>query len=135
MNTRYNITYIQWTGTLLHIAKKSRPELAYTEIRLNGYNNCPYIPTYTVLFQITSYIHHHPQIPIMYLHVSINNTIPLKLHFAKGDTEITNCDYSVHTDLEAYADTFFTRDILVQRSTNSSTHTFNDIITSCQCVK
>ena len=36
--------YSTWTGALLHIAEKSRPDLAYAAMRLTGYNASPKAP-------------------------------------------------------------------------------------------
>ena len=66
MTERYNGSYNHWVGALLHIADKSRWDLSYLSMRLSGYNNCPSIICYNILYQGMCYLYHHPHIPIIY---------------------------------------------------------------------
>ena len=51
----------------------------------------------------------------------------MRYHLAKGDTEITNYDYTQHTGLESWSDAEFCRDVLQRKSINSSEHTYNTV--------
>ena len=135
MTERYNGSFMHWTGALLHIADKTRWDMAYVAMRMAGYNNCPSIPCYRILYQAICYLFHHPLVPIMYPNKSINEIVPLKSHFSKGEAEVTSKDYDAHTGLEAWADADLARDILGRRSTSSSVHTWGDVAVASQCVK
>ena len=48
--------YSTWTGALLHVAEKSRPDLAYAAMRLTGYNANPKAPCFQALHQTMCYL-------------------------------------------------------------------------------
>ena len=66
LDERYNGTHSHWTGSLLHIAEKSRWDLQYLAMRLAGYNNYPLATCYHILYLGMCYLHHHPHVPIMF---------------------------------------------------------------------
>ena len=61
--------------------------------------------------------------------------LPLKSYLAKGEAEVTNYDYSSHTDLEAWSDADLSQDILSRTSITSSEYTYNDVSVGWQCTK
>ena len=85
LDERYNGTYSHWTGALLRIAEKSRWDLQYLAMRLAGYNNCTSATCYRILYLGMCYLHHHPNVPIMFPSKPIKYKLPLKSHFAKGE--------------------------------------------------
>ena len=135
LEVKYNGSYNHWTGVVLHYASKTRSDLSYSAMRLAGYNNCPTKATYKALYQGMCYLYHHPLVPIMFPSSNINDSVPLTSHFAKGEAEITNYDYSSHSGLEAWSDADLSRDVLSRRSTTSSEHTYNNVSFAWSCTK
>ena len=85
MTVKYNGAYNKWTDSLLHIAARSRSDIAYLAMRLSGYNNCPSQACYKMLYFGMCYLYHHPMVPIMYSSKKVNEDKPLCSHFVKGD--------------------------------------------------
>ena len=135
LTEQYNGSYNHWTGVLLHYASKTRSDLSYLAMRLAGYNNCASKASYKALYQGMYYLYHHPLIPIMFPSSNIDDQVPLRSHFSKGDAEITNYDYKSHSGLEAWSDADPSRDILSRRSTTSSEHTYNNVTFAWSCTK
>ena len=81
------------------------------------------------------YLYHHPLIPIMFSATQPSTDTPLKSHFGKGETELTNFDYSSFSGLEAWADFSFARNVTSRQSTTSTTHKWNYVAFVWQCVK
>ena len=135
LTEQYHGSYNHWTGALLHIASRSRSDISYLAMRLSGYNNCPSKACYKALYQGMCYLYHHPHVPIMFPRQMINDDAPTTSHFAKGEAEITNFDYTTHTGLESWSDADFCRDILARRSTTSTEHTYNKVSFAWSCTK
>ena len=133
MTKRYNGSYMHWTGVLLHIASKSRWDLEYLAMRLSGYNNCPSIISYEILYKGMCYLFHHPHIPIMYPRPNKTKSpdIMLSSYFGKGEAEMKDGT----PELQAWTDADLARDIVSRRSTTSTIHTWGDVAFAAQCVK
>ena len=136
LDERYNGTYSYWTGALLHIAEKSQWDLQYLAMRLAGYNNCPSTTYYRILYLGMCYLYRHPHIPIIFPSKLINEEVPLKSHFAKGEAEISTKDHAKYTGLQVWPDAGFVKDIAeARRSASSSVHTWGDVVFASQYVK
>ena len=86
MTKQYHGSYNHWVGALLHIADKSRWDISYLAMRLSGYNNCPSIVCYNILYQGMCYLFHHPHVPLMYPSKRMINkqTLIPKAKFERG---------------------------------------------------
>ena len=135
MTEKYNGAYNQWTGSLLHIASRSRSDISYLAMRLSGYNNCPSQACFKALYLGMCYLYHHPMVPLMFSSKKVNDDKPLCSHFAKGDAEITSYDYTAHSGLEGWSDADFSRDVLARRSTTSTENTYNESAFAWSCTK
>lgn len=134
-NYQYNGAYNKWTGSVLHISARSHSDIPYLAMRLSGYNNCPSQACYKILCLGMCYLYHHPMVPIMYSSKKVNENKPLCYHFAKGEAEISNYDYTAHSGLEGWSDADFSRDVLARRSTTSTEHNYNETSIAWQCTK
>ena len=132
--------YSTWTGALLHVAEKSRPDLAYAAMRLTGYNANPKAPCFQALHQTMCYLWHHPHVPIMYPRKDREEE-PLSIYTKNGKAEIIqkSSDVSNDSTLEnktsSYSDGDFGRDLLDQRSTTSTVHLWLNVIFDWYCGK
>ena len=135
MTKRYRGSYMHWVGALLHIADKSRWDMAYLAMRLSGYNNSPTTVCYKILYQGMCYLYHHPLVPIMYPKTAPSQTQGLSSHFGKGDGEIKKGIDMNMKGMAAWADGDLARDITARRSTTSTIHTWGEVAFASQCVK
>ena len=135
LTIRYHGSYNHWTGSILHIATRSRSDLSYMAMRLSGYNNCPSTASYKALYQGMCYLYHHPMVPVMFPATPIKENKPMRSHFSKGEAEITNYDYTNHSGLETWSDAEFCRDVISRRSTTSAEHTYNNVAFAWTCTK
>ena len=138
-NKKHRGGYSTWSGALLHIAEKSRPDLSYVAMRLTGYNVNPKALCYKVLHQAMCYLYHHPHVPIMYTR---NHNSDLDMYVKNGSAEIIPSSSNpssasngpIKNDV-AYADGDFGRDLLDRRSVTSTVHMYNGTVHDWYCGK
>jgi len=127
----HNGSLAHWVGELIHVTTHSRPDLAYTTMRLSGYMACPKAPIFRALQQTMRYLYHHPHMPIIYPRHAIKDT-PLKCHFSKGIAEVVQ---QTNTTLTNHNDADLARDIQDRRSVTCTIHTINTVAVSWKCKK